>query len=153
LTNPHHKELNDFLAKIELSKYTKCFIRSGFDDLSLMVDQVAKNSNNPMTDINLKDIGINLPGHRGRIFVKLEEEAKNFDFDLPSGTYFHMKEEVANSTDALYDSHVKYIENWLTQLKLEKYLKNFLKAGYYSLELLLLQMVTQYYYFIIKQPY
>jgi hypothetical protein len=65
------KEINFFLKEIELEFYTPYFIKNGFDDLKLIVEQMK--SDMAITDDNLKDIGINLPGHRAKILIKLEE--------------------------------------------------------------------------------
>jgi hypothetical protein len=143
IKDPNTKQVYEFLCSITLSKYIKNFINNGFDDLNLMIDQMGKNSNEPFHDNNLKLIGINLPGHRARILVKLEELAKNFDFEIPVGLYYNLQPEFVSSTEALYDPHVKYIENWLSQLKMNSFLPNFLKAGYYCLELMLVQMVSK----------
>ena len=141
--NPNHLELYMFLNNISLAKYTDNFINNGFDDLSLMLEQMKKVSKDPLTDKQLSDIGITLPGHRARILIKFEDKNHNFDFDLPNGLYYHLTEEFANTSEALYDQHIKYIENWLSQLKLSSLITNFVKAGYYSLELLLIQMITR----------
>lgn len=141
--NPHIKEIYDFLKEISLQKYLKKFIRNGYDDLSLLIEQMNIKSKNPLTDKHLIDIGIRLPGHRARILVRLEELSRNFDFEMPYGLYYNMSEEFANTTEALYDTHVKYIENWLIQMKMQCYLTNFLRGGYYCLELILMQMASR----------
>lgn len=143
LTNSNNKEINEFLSNIALARYTKNFINNGFDDLSCMIEQMSKNSKDPITDENLLDIGILLPGHRARILIKLEELAKNFEIDLPVGLYYNITPEFAETSEALYDSHVKYIENWLSQLKMNNYISKFLKGGYYCLELMLIQMLSK----------
>jgi hypothetical protein len=65
------KEIDTFLKSMELEKYTATFIKHGFDDLNMIVDQMK--SETAITDKNLKDIGIALPGHRAKILLKLEE--------------------------------------------------------------------------------
>ena len=65
------KEVDTFLKSIELERYTPVFIKHGFDDLKLIIEQMK--SETSITDKNLKDIGINLPGHRAKILLKLEE--------------------------------------------------------------------------------
>ena len=141
--NPMHKELHEFLCSISLGRLTKVFVSNGFDDLSLMIEQMSKHSKDPITDQNLKEIGVKLPGHRARILVKLEETAKAFDFDLPTGLYYNLSPDFASTTEALYDPHVKYIENCLSQLKMNNFLSGFQKAGYCCLELMLIQMVSK----------
>ncbi len=41
------------------------------------------------------------------------------------------------------DNNIMLIKNWLTKLKLDQYLVNFVRAGYYSMELLTLQMISK----------
>ena len=65
------KELFNFLNKLELEKYTKFFIKNGFDDLNVIRDQM-KNGYG-LTDENLQEIGLNIPGVRAKILIKLEE--------------------------------------------------------------------------------
>lgn len=143
LDQPHHKELYEFLCSISLGKYIQHFLKNGFDDIGQLVEQMGRSSKEPLTDQNLVDIGIKLPGHRARVLIKLEEISKNFDFELPKGLYYNLTEEFAITSEANYDQHVKYVENWLQQMKLNDFLPNFLKAGYYCLELMLIQMLSR----------
>ncbi len=65
------KEIYNFLKIIDLEHLTGTLYKNGFDDLNLMVEQMKSSS--PITQENLKKIGINSPGHRGKILMKLEE--------------------------------------------------------------------------------
>ena len=65
------KEIHNFLSKIHLEKFTKCFTKSGFDDINVILDQMRNGYG--LTDENLSDIGIKLPGIRAKILIKLEE--------------------------------------------------------------------------------
>lgn len=56
---------------MNLEVYTPLFIKSGFDDLSLLIEQMRGDTS--ITDKNLKDIGIELPGHRAKILINLED--------------------------------------------------------------------------------
>jgi hypothetical protein len=47
------------------------FIKNGFDDLSLLLEQMK--TDNAITDDNLREIGISKPGHRAKILIRLEE--------------------------------------------------------------------------------
>lgn len=69
------KEVDSFLKSMELEKYTSAFIKNGFDDLKMVIDQMQCES--AVTDRNLKEIGIDLPGHRAKILLKLEESKYN----------------------------------------------------------------------------
>ena len=57
--------------KMENGKYTKYFIKNGFDDLNFILEQM-KNGYG-LTDENLQEIGIIHPGVRAKILIKLEE--------------------------------------------------------------------------------
>ncbi len=65
------KEVFNFLRSIDLDGFTNSFIKNGFDDLSILKDQMKSNS--PVSDENLKEIGILQAGLRARILIKLEE--------------------------------------------------------------------------------
>lgn len=66
-----YKEINSFLRLINLEEYTLNFIKNGFDDLNLLINQMK--SDGAVNDANLKDIGICLPGSRAKILIKLED--------------------------------------------------------------------------------
>ena len=65
------KEIYNFLKIIDLEHLTCHLFNNGFDDLSLMVDQMKSSS--PITHENLKNIGILQAGQRAKILMKLEE--------------------------------------------------------------------------------
>ena len=71
LQTENSKELYNFLNKLELEKYTKFFIKNGFDDINVIREQM-KNGYG-LTDENLQEIGLNIPGDRAKILIKLEE--------------------------------------------------------------------------------
>ena len=125
------REINTFLKALDLERYTHLFIKHGFDDLNLVVNQMK--SDMAITDQNLKEIGIHLPGHRAKILLKLEEECNNFEFPLPEIIYHSISE---HCTDYLTDHCVKCLQTWLSHLKLDQYTLNFINNGYHSLELL-----------------
>lgn len=132
------KEIQTFLKLLDLEKYAPLFIKNGFDDLQIVVEQM--NSEVAISDQNLKDIGVRIPGHRAKILIKLEEESGNFDFPVPSNVYYTSP---FSNEDLLLDHNIKILFNWLLNLKLEKYTTNFVAMGYHSLELLLLQMSSR----------
>ena len=80
-------------------------------------------------------------------------EAKNFCFVLPQNIYHSVNSKVllTKNYESKFsfkitykgDHHVNLIKNWLKTLKLEKYLINFVSAGYYSMELMTLQMISK----------
>jgi hypothetical protein len=65
------KEIFEFLQLIKLEDFTFNLVKNGFDDLNLLIEEYKTDA--ALTDGNLRDIGINLPGERARILIKLEE--------------------------------------------------------------------------------
>ena len=133
------KNLKNFLSSIGMEEYYLNFINNGFDDIELIIDQTKNGigiSNN-----NLKQIGINLPGDRARILLKIQELANNFPFNLPKGVFYNIKD--ITKINVAEDKYILKLKNWLSGIKLEKYLDNFINGGYYSCDLLLLQMESK----------
>ena len=130
--------LRAFLQEINLEqKYYYLMNSNGFEDIQLLIDQEKNSSlNTSITDSELKEIGIFLPGDRAKILIHLEEQAGNFPFSIPKEVYYHP----VNLIDFMEDNNIQKIYNWLKMIKVENYLKNFLEGGYYSIELILMQM-------------
>ena len=131
--------LNDslyiFLSEINLSKkYYNLMNSNGFEDIQLLIEQ--EKICNAINDLQLKEIGILLPGDRAKILIHLEEKAGKYNFTLTKNIYYEIK----NAENILEDFNVKKIYNWLKNLKIENYLENFLEGGYHSIELILMQM-------------
>ena len=131
--------LNDslyiFLSEINLSKkYYNLMNSNGFEDIQLLIEQ--EKICNAINDLQLKEIGILLPGDRAKILIHLEEKAGKYNFTLPKNIYYEIK----NAENILDYFNVKKIYNWLKNLKIENYLENFLEGGYHSIELILMQM-------------
>lgn len=71
-----------------------------------------------------------------------------FDFDVPAAAYYSVGDpSKIKSSQILNDANIKGIFSWLAALKLEKYTKNFILNGYHSMQLLLLQMVSKYFFY------
>lgn len=51
-------------------------MKNGFDDLNLLISQMKTDL--AINDLNLKDVGISLPGERAKILIKLEDSKLNF---------------------------------------------------------------------------
>jgi len=66
-----YKEISAFLKQINLEHFTMNFLKNGFDDLNLLVNQIK--SDLAINDLNLKEIGISTPGDRAKILIKLEQ--------------------------------------------------------------------------------
>ena len=124
-------ELNNFMLEINLPKiYANYLLDNGFDDLEVLISQ-AKNGT-ALSDQNLKDIGIKLPGDRAKILVHLEELAGNFPFFLEKNIIYSNEIKENNS---LY--------KFLTSINFEEYIKTFNDNGYYNAEILYIQMESR----------
>ena len=137
--NEKNKSLYDFLLEIKMEKYFNILENNGFDDINLLLSQMK--TGNPITDFQLKEAGINCPGDRARILLRLEEKAENFEFPLPSNIYYSC--ENINTVDINENENVNKISQWLKGLNMGEYLDNFLINGYYNIELLLIQMISK----------
>jgi ankyrin repeat protein len=137
----YYKEIHEFLKSIDMEFYYRPFIKNGFDDFNLLLEHMKGDL--AIKDSNLKDIGINLPGHRAKILLKLEEEAKLLDYNLPGQVFYTSKYDINNINSLLKDVHVKKIYEWLSVLKLEKYTLNFVKNGYHTIDLLYCQIFSK----------
>lgn len=121
-----------FIQEINLPKeYANNLIDNGFDVLDVLISQTKKGI--ALSYQNLKDIGIKLPGERAKILVHLEEISGNFNFNLDKEILYANKIDIKNNS--LY--------NFLHRINCEKYINDFIDAGYYNSELLYLQMVSR----------
>ena len=135
-----HKKNNpliEFLSQINLLKYLNNLDNNGFDDINLLIEEAKKGD--IIKDQELKETGINIPGDRAKILIRIKEKANLFGFTVPKSVYYTLK----NFNDIENDQHIIDLNNWLSNLKVDRYLMNFLKNGYHSIELLLMQMETE----------
>ena len=135
--NITENELKDFLYQINMEKYIDILTSNGFDDINLILEQ-SKNGGIPIQDNELKEAGIAVPGDRAKILIRVQELSNNFLFPIPKDVY-HIIEDFNNYEN---DQHIQKLKKWLENLKIEDYLTNFIYSGYYSVELLLIQMVS-----------
>ena len=131
--------LYQFLSNIKMEKYFNNLLDNGFDDVNLLIYQTK--TENPITDLQLKEVGINNIGDRARILIKFEESANNFGYSLPNEVYYICDN--INSIDINEDKNINKLLQWFIKINLEEYLDNFLINGYYSIELLLIQMLSK----------
>ena len=125
-------ELCKFITEINLPIiYGNYLLDNGFDDLELLIS-ITKNSI-ALSNQNLKDIGINVPGDRAKILIHLEEMAGNFPFVLEKDIIYSNK--IDENKNSLY--------KFLTSINLEEYIRLFKENGYYNAELLYVQMVSK----------
>ena len=134
------KDLYDFLKKIDMEEYNELLIKEGFDDINLVINQM-KNGN-PINDDILKEIGINRPGDRAKILIRIQECAKLFEFKIPFEAVYYINRKKFELLK--YDFHVKALQNWLKKLNLQNYLENFYNSGYYSPELIFIQKASKF---------
>ena len=129
--------LKEFLIQISMQKYLKNFIDSGFDDIKIILEQAQKGIY--IKDSELKEAGILIPGDRAKILIRIQEKAGNFKFNVPKSVYYVCKKDNKINNDV----NIKNLRNWLKNLRIDNYLKNFIYNGYHSIELLFLQMESQ----------
>ena len=122
------EKLIEFLKEIGMIQYIDLLIEEGFDDINLIIKQMNKGF--PSLYETLKEIGINSPGDIAKILIRMQEISHGFNFDFPF--------------EQVYFKNNKSIQKWLNKEGLSQYNKNFIEAGYQSLELLLIQMASKY---------
>ena len=137
--NINENSVYKFLQEINMEKYYNNLTSNGFDDIQLIIEQ-CKNDKKGITDDNLKKAGIELPGDRAKIFIRIQDKAKNFNFKIPDSIY-HICNNLNNIEK---DDYIKKLNNWLTQLKLQEYLIKFISSGYHSVELIYAQMISKF---------
>ena len=134
------EELYNFLLKIEMEQYTDILIQEGFDDIDLVINQMK--TGNPINDDILREIGIERPGDRAKILIRIQECAGLFEFKLQFEPVYYINRKKFEFLK--YDFHVKALQNWLKKLKLQNYLGNFYNNGYYSPELIFVQKASKF---------
>ena len=122
------QKLLQFLKEIGMLYYGNILISEGFDDFDLILKQMDEGF--PELDDTLKEIGITPAGDRAKILIRLQEISNEFNFNFPF--------------EEVYFKNNNSIIKWLDSIKLSKYNKNFVDAGYQSFELLLIQMSSKY---------
>ena len=126
-----------FLSEINMEKYYNVMNSNGFEDIQLLINETK--SGIGVTDAQLKEGGIKIPGDRAKILIRLQEKAGNFVFQIPKNVYY-----ICNDSENYEnDFHIKKLKEWLKGLKIENYLVNFFIGGYHSIELMLLQMESK----------
>ena len=132
-----NNSLKEFLIQINMQNYLNNFIENGFDDMKIIIAQAQKGIY--IKDSELKEAGILFPGDRAKILIRIQEKAGNFRFAVPKSVYYTCK----NLDKINNDINIKNLKNWLKNIRVDIYLKNFISNGYHSIELLFLQMESQ----------
>ena len=126
-------EFIKFMLDINLPKaYAKNLINNGFDDLEVLILQ--EKSGTALTNQNLKDIGIMVPGDRAKILVHLEELSGNLQFLEKNIIY----------SNIVKDLEINSLYKFLSSIHLQEYFERFEEKGYYNAELLYTQMMSKY---------
>ena len=129
--------LYNFLLEIKLDKYYNLLNSNGFEDIQVLINQ--GKSILAITDAQLKEVGIDIPGDRAKILIRLQEKAGNFQYQIPKNVYYTCND----LENYINDLNIKKLYEWLQTLKIEKYLENFVEGGYHSVELMLIQMESK----------
>ena len=122
-----------------MENYTDILVNQGFDDVRLMVNQM--NTGYALTDDNLKEVGITKAGDRAKILIRLQELSGGFNFNIPFNSVYYINKKEYSKVK--YDFYVKALSNWLKEIKLGDLIENFYNNGYYSLELIYVQMFSK----------
>ena len=141
--NITNKLLMDFLLQINLQEYYDLMNNNGFSDILKIIEDTKKGDY--IKDTQLNQIGINKPGDRAKILIRLEEKANLYDFDIPKAVYYFNLEYINNNdlNQIPKDKNLFKFFLWLKDINLEIYFFNFVNNGYFSIDLLLMQMISK----------
>lgn len=136
--------LYDWLEKENLQDLYEVLVGGGYDDITTMIDQM--HSPLPITEQMLKNIGIDKPGHRVKLIMKLEEDA---GFSQMKSSRARVEPRISrnfmkcclapNHATVAFVSSPSLLE-WLRGLRLESLHADFMKAGYDDVETLISQL-------------
>ena len=133
-------DLYTFLKNIQMEQYNDLLVNEGFDDINLILSQMKTGL--PINDDILREIGIEKPGDRAKILVRIQEVSHMFEFKIPFEAIYYKNKKPFKLLK--YDFHVKAVQNWLKKLQLQNYLENFYNNGYYSPELIFIQKASKF---------
>ena len=66
------EEVHNWFQETKLTQYEQMFLENGYDDLEVIA---------AITDDELREIGVNLPGHRKKILLKASSSRKKMKLD------------------------------------------------------------------------
>ena len=129
------ESLQSFLQLIGLESQFPVLVKAGFDDQISLVEQMLTPV--PLSDAMLREIGIAKSGHRKRLLLALHREAFGSTDSPASAKGFCCPATVTRSpqTD---------LKAWLQTLRLVRWHKNFVEAGYEDLQLIRDLMASPY---------
>jgi hypothetical protein len=139
MINCSNRFLLDFLMQINMQKYYNVLNNNdNFNNINKIIEN-AKNGKY-ITDDELRDIGIEKIGDRAKILIRIKEKANLFEYTVPKSIYYK-----TNSLEHIEeDANINKLYEWLYSIRLEQYLNNFLSNGYFSVDLLFMQKLSNY---------
>ena len=132
-----NKTLLDFLSKINLEKYYEQINKSEFSNIMNIIEET-KNGHF-INDYQLKNIGVNKSGDRAKILIRIQEISNSFDFTMPKTVYYYTN----NNEQIEKDTNLNKLLLWLKEINLDTYFYNFVNNGYFSIDLLYVQMESK----------
>ena len=134
--NITNRPLLEFLNQINMQKYYLHLKNNGLEYINIIIEDTKKGVY--ITDNQLKIIGINKPGDRAKILIRIQEKANLFEYTVPKSVYYNC----SNLEKIEDDPNINKLYEWLKNIRLEQYLKNFLANGYCSIDILFFQMLS-----------
>ena len=151
----------DWLNNINLACYTTLFINKKIYNLQKIINGM-KQGKIKLIPKDIYKIGIKVPGHIYRIFVKLEldsglidkkileiienkKSGKNEEINILNNSIYNIcgccsLKERSRSTNKKIEENIYEIEQWLININMIKYKKNFIENGFDKFEYFFLQM-------------
>ena len=134
--NITNRPLLEFLNQINMQKYYLHLKNNGLEYINIIIEDTKKGVY--ITDNQLKIIGINKPGDRAKILIRIQEKANLFEYTVPKSVYYNC----SNLEKIEDDPNINKLYEWLKNIRLEQYLKNFLENGYCSIDILFFQLLS-----------
>ena len=131
-----NRPLLEFLNQINMQKYYLHLKNNGLEYINIIIEDTKKGVY--ITDNQLKIIGINKPGDRAKILIRIQEKANLFEYAVPKNVYYNC----INLEKIEDDPNANKLYEWLKSIRLEQYLKNFLANGYCSIDILFFQLLS-----------
>ena len=162
ILEPEKYPIYDWLSSIDLSCYTNLFINKKIYDLTQIINAMKKGKIK-MTPKDLYKIGVKIPGHIYRIFVKLEldsgiidkkfydyiekkrKEPKEEEINILNNSIYNIcgccsLKEKTRSTCKRVKNNIYDMDQWLMNINMKKYKNNFIDKGFDKFEYFFLQM-------------
>ena len=131
-----NRPLLEFLNQINMQQYYLHLKNNGLEYINIIIEDTKKGVY--ITDNQLKMIGINKPGDRAKILIRIQEKANLFEYSVPKSVYYNC----TNLEKIKDDPNVNKLYEWLKNIRLEQYLSNFLTNGYCSIDILFFQLLS-----------